>query len=178
MIDTFFNATVDAIRKEEQELNQLFNINKDLYRKHHHGVCILYETTFVYLVFKELLKRDYPFMIFWEYPYPGNKKEHSDLALLNKDGELEALIEFKIWTQDDDRKIKADIEKLQKETGCTKYIVVIGYGGDINENNEYLLKQNPSLMLIGMKGLTTSFFKTKLDRLEDNELNIYMYEVK
>lgn len=163
MIEAFFKASVDAIIKEERELNLLFDISKDLYQKHHHGVCILYETTFVYLIFKELLKQQYPYMIYWEYPYPGNKKEHSDLALINKEGKLEALIEFKIWTLNHDREIKADIVKLQKENGCKKYIVVLGYGGNIIENHKYLKEHNPSLQKIDMVGITTSFFMTKLD---------------
>jgi len=178
MIKTFFNAIITTIQKEESELNHLFNLNKEFYQKHHHGVCILYETTFVYLIFKELLKQKYPFMIYWEYPYPGNKKEHCDLALLNENGSLEALIEFKIWMQDHDREIKSDIDKLQKQTGCKKYIVVIGYGGDIEENNQFLLKENCStLEFVAYKGLTTKFFKTQLDRLDDNPLNIFLYEV-
>lgn len=177
MIKIFFNAAVEAIQKEESELNQLFSASIDLYKRHHHGVCILFETTFVYLIFKELLKRKFPFMVYWECPYPGNKKEHSDMAILNKDGTLEALIELKIWMQDHDKEIKSDIYKLQKETGCKKYIVVLGYGGDMDENNEFLLKVNPSLKLIAMKGITTKFFKTNLDRLDENELNVFMYEV-
>lgn len=177
MIKTFFNATVSAIQNEELELNQLFDTNKDLYQKHHHGVCILYETTFVYLIFKELLKQEYPFMIHWEYPYPGNKKEHSDVALLDKEGKLEALIEFKIWIQENDNQIKSDIYKLQSEKGCRKFIVILGYGGEINNNSKYLIDKNPSLKFIDMKGLISKFFKPKLDCLAVNELNIFMYEV-
>jgi hypothetical protein len=128
MINEFFNAVVSAIDNEEKELNTLFDANKDLYTKHHHGVCILYETTFVYLIFKDLLKREYPFIVYWEYPYPTNKKEHCDLALLNKNGDLDSLIEFKIWIKDHDKEIKSDVSKLKKENNCNKYINVIGYG--------------------------------------------------
>ncbi len=177
MIKAFFKATVEAITKEERELNQLFNINRNLYQKHHHGVCNLYETTFVYLIFKQLLIQQFPYMVYWEYPYRSDKKEHSDIALLNNEGKLEALIEFKIWTQNHDRKIKADIAKLQKENGCNKYIIIIGYGGDINENHNYLIEDNPSLKKIDMVGITTSFYMSKLDRMEDKELNVFMYEV-
>lgn len=177
---------VSAIKKEELELNQLFKKNSELYQNHHHGVCILYETTFVYLIFKELLKHEYPFKIYWEFPYPDNKKEHypdnkkehCDIGLIRNNGDVEALIEFKIWTENHDRKIKADILKLQKVTGCKKYIVILGYGGDIHENHDYLMTENPSLHLIGMDGLTTNFFKVKEDRLEANELNVFMYEIK
>lgn len=178
MMTKLFEAAVVAIKKEEDELNQLFSMNKDLYPNQHHGVCILYETTFVYLTFKELLKQQFPFTANWEYPYPSNKCEHSDLALINEVGELEALIEFKIWKEDHDRNIKQDICKLQRAPDCKNYIVVIGYGGDIVENDQFLLNSNISLNLIGKKGLTTKFYKTKQNLLADNELNAFLYEVK
>ncbi len=179
VIKAFFEATVRAIQIEEQELNQLFNINKDLYQKHHHGVCSLYETTFVYLVFKELLKQEYPFMIFWEQPYPENNKEHSDLGIRNENGDLEALVEFKIWKENHDKEIKADIAKLNKvRAKCRKLIVVLGYGGDIEENNKFLLKENPSLRFIDKEAMKTKFFKSELGRVEDNALNVFFYEVE
>lgn len=180
MINTFFDATVEAIQKEETELNQLFSSNSKLYKKHHQGVCNLYETTFAYLVFKELLKRQYPLMVYWEYPYPypyfSNKREHCDLALLNEFGKPTSLIEFKIWIKDDDIGIKADALKLQKVSECNKYIVIIGYGGDIEENHKYLIRDN-ILKLVNKKGLSTKYFKTKSGKVEDNELNVFMYEV-
>lgn len=175
MIKTFFRTTVDAIQKEEHELNLLFNKSQTLYPNHHHGVCMLYETTFVYLIFKELLRQPFPYMIHWEYPYP-NKREHCDLAIFDNPT-LPTLIEVKIWTQDHDKVIKSDIEKLQQVIGLKKYILILGYGGDITENNTFLLSQNPSLHLIEMKSLTTQFFKNKLNILESNELNIFLYEV-
>ena len=178
MMTVLFEAAVAAIKKEEDELNQLFSMNKALYQNQHHGVCILYETTFVYLIFKELLNRQFPFTANWEYPYPSNKCEHSDLALIDEAGELEALIEFKIWKEDHDKNIRQDICKLQRAPDCKKYIVVIGYGGDIVENDQYLLKNNNSLQLIDKKGLTTKFFITKQNLLADNELNAFLYEVK
>lgn len=178
MIQTFFNATVNAIQTEEQELNLLFATNKDLYKNHHHGVCNLYETTFVYLVMKELLKQNYSFTCYWEYPYPNNNAYHSDLAILDHEGELKALVEFKLWTQEHDRVIKSDILKLQKVHGYKKYILIIGYGGDIEENSEFLLKENsPSLKLVDKKGLLTKYFRSNLKMLVDSELNIFMYEV-
>jgi hypothetical protein len=64
------------------------------------------------------------------------------------------------------------------KTECKKYIVIFGYGGDIIENNDYLINNNKlSLKLFNMRSLTTKFFNTKHDCLIDNELNIFMYEV-
>jgi len=177
MIDEFFNAAKKAIQKEEDELNRLFDLNKNYYKNNHQGVCNLYETTFVYLIFKELLRIQYPFTVYWEYPYPNNKNLHCDIALLKKDGTLDSLIEFKIWIKDDDKDIKADILKLQKEQGCKKYIFIIGYGGDIEENDKYLCRDKAPLKMINKKQLKTKFFKMDSKMVEDNELNLFMYEV-
>jgi hypothetical protein len=177
VINKFFDAAYEAVKKEEKELNDLFALNKEYYKNNHHGVCNLYETTFVYLIFKELMREEYPFTVYWEYPYNTNKKLHCDLALLNKDGTLDSLIEFKIWARDDDSEIKNDIKKLQNEIGCKKYIFIIGYGGDIEENHKYLCENNSSLRCIDQKQLKTKFFKTNLGRVEDNNLNLFMYEV-
>ena len=177
MIKAFFNAALEAIACEEHELNGLFKYNANYYKRSHHGVCNLYETTYVYLIFKELLRQAYPFTVYWEYPYPSNAKEHSDLALLNEDGTLEALIEFKIWTTDDDRAIKRDVVKLQKESRCKKYMFIIGYGGDLEENHHYLIRDGAPLKLVNKRSIPTKFFKVSLDAIEDNALNLFMYEV-
>lgn len=42
MMKKFFDAALEAILKEENELNTLFNLNKNLYKRNHHGVCNLY----------------------------------------------------------------------------------------------------------------------------------------
>lgn len=177
MINSFFNAALEAIVCEEHELNGLFKFNEKYYKRNHHGVCNLYETTFVYLIFKELLRQAYPFTVHWEYPYPSHTKEHCDLALLNEEGTLEALIEFKIWTTDDDRAIKRDILKLQKEHNCKKYIFIIGYGGDLEENHHYLMRDHAPLKLVNKRSIQTKFFKVVSNTIEDSALNLFMYEV-
>lgn len=80
------------------------------------------------------LKERYPYSIYWEIPYPNNKSEKCDLALLSDNSVLKAMIEFKIWVKNDDVAIRADIDKLKKVEGCDRLIFVIGYGGDIEEN--------------------------------------------
>lgn len=177
MINSFFNSAFEAILYEENELNRLFKSNRIYYKNNHHGVCNLYETTFVYLIFKELLRKNYPFTVYWEYPYPSNTKNHCDLALLKEDGTLDSLIEFKIWMKNDDNSIKNDVLKLQRELGCKKYIFIIGYGGDIDENHKYLIRDNSPLKLINKKNIKTKFFKTALNLIEDTDLNLFMYEV-
>lgn len=39
-------------------------------------------------------------------------------AIVKEDGKLDSLIEFKIWNKDDDKEIKNDVLKLQKERNC------------------------------------------------------------
>jgi hypothetical protein len=61
-------------------------------------VCNLYETTFAYIIFKELLRIKLSYRVHWEFPYPGNINEHCDLALLNENEKHpESLIEIKLW---------------------------------------------------------------------------------
>ena len=173
----FFNTALEAITHEEIELNKLFELNQKFYQKHHHGVCSLYETTFVYLIFKELLKNEFPYTVFWEYPYPNNSNLHSDLALLNENGDLEAIIEFKLWLKEDDLAIQKDIEKLRTFTECQRYIFVIGYGGDLEENAQYLTRYSGGIREIKKRTLKTKFFSSREKSMIMNNLNFFMYEV-
>lgn len=173
----FFNYVFEAIEEEEKTLNRLFGSNSEYYMDNHHGVCNLFETTYVYLTFKKLLEKCFPFKVFWEYPYPSKKNNHSDIALITKEGELHSLIEFKLWINDSDYGIKRDIEKLKSEDGCRKFIFVIRYGGDIEKNHEYLMRDNPPISLVDKKGIKTRFYKYKKNIIEDTELNMFMYEV-
>jgi hypothetical protein len=97
-MEQFFHCAVNAIWNEENELNDLFNKNSKYYTNHHEGVCNLYETTFAYIIFKELLRIKLSYRVHWEFPYPGNINEHCDLALLNENEKHpESLIEIKLW---------------------------------------------------------------------------------
>lgn len=175
-MEQFFDCAVNAIRKEEDELNDLFNNNTALYPTHHQGVCNLYETTFAYIIYKELLRCKYPLTVYWECQYPGNRLEHSDLALLNGN-KVDSLIELKIWTRNDDRNIKPDIKKLENEKVCKKYMLIFGYGGDIEENDQYLRKENQFLILINKIQLSTKYFKSEKGIIENSNLNVFLYQI-
>lgn len=62
---------------------------------------------------------------------------------------------------------------VQKEQGCKKYIFIIGYGGDMNENDNYLRRDRSPLKIINKKQLNTKFFKMDSRMAEDNELNLF-----
>jgi hypothetical protein len=177
IIEMFFIRAVDAIREEEETLNHLFVENCKHYPKNHYGVCNLYETTYVYLVFKKLLETKFPLTFSWEYPYPGNQFEHCDAALLGADEKLDSLIEFKLWLTDDDKAIKADVLKLQKVGNeYRKYLFVIGYGGDIKENIDFLLR-NSLMKSVESERIITKFFNTEQSKIIDMPLNLMLFEV-
>ena len=174
---TFYNVALEAIADEEILLNNLFETNHKYYPKQHYGVCNLYETTYVYLIFKALLQYGFEHTVFWEFPYPNNSKLHADMALLDENGELEALIEFKLWLKDDDKAIQSDIEKLKRVEGCSRYIFVVGYGGNLEENAEYLSRESGVLREVNKKSLKTRFYSSKENSMIKTNLNVFMYEV-
>ena len=60
----FYDIAYTAIKQEDINLRKLFNHsenNKKLYNDEHNGICCLYETTFVYLIFKALMENKQPF---------------------------------------------------------------------------------------------------------------------
>ena len=176
-IEKFFECAANAIQQEELELNNLLGSNSQYYEQSHFGVYNLYETTYVYIIFKALLKNYFEHMVYWEYPYPSNSNLHSDIAFLDKNRKLEALIEFKLWTQEDDRVIQSDIDKLRKEKNCNRYIFIIGYGGDIKDNDTYLHNHNHGIHNIALKNLITKYYDQNLGKLVDGNLGLYLYEV-
>ena len=68
----FFEAVCNSLLAEDKELSSLFQNNSPLYNNQHNGISCLYETTIVYLVFKELMRNKFPLAVSWEHPYPDN----------------------------------------------------------------------------------------------------------
>ena len=69
----FFKSFVEAITEEETELNELFDRNSKEYQKFGpSGVSCLFETTYVYIAIKKLLKNKFPLLISWEHSYTDN----------------------------------------------------------------------------------------------------------
>lgn len=182
----FFEFAYKAIEQEDIILRSLFGKsynNKKLYDNEHNGVCCLYETTFVYLIFKELLKNDFKYKVAWEEPYPSNKGLHSDLALKDDNGKIQAFIEFKIWKENDCKSITDDINKLKTEPKSevpNKYIFVIGYGGDLEENKTFLEKQNLDMLeeVDEPRSFDTKYWNVKENKFVPNNINFFMYKIK
>ena len=113
---------------------------------------ILFETTWVYLTFRELVSRRFPLEVLWEPEYPSNRKLKADLVLRENRGGIsreQAFIEFKIWKSEDAKEIEADIKKLKDGLGGynevpTRAFVLLLFESDHNEELDYLkwLKKN------------------------------------
>lgn len=182
----FFEIAYTVIKQEDIILRKLFGEtenNKKLYGKEHNGICCLYETTFVYLIFKALLENNFKYKVAWEEPYPSNKGLHSDLALKNDKDKIQAFIEFKIWKENDCKSITDDINKLKSEPKNkvpNKYIFVIGYGGVLKENKTFLENQNLDMIeeVDKPKSFDTKFWNVKEKKFVQNNINFFMYKIK
>lgn len=176
----FFRSACQALIKEDQELRDLFLDNEPLYDKQHNGICCLYETTMVYLTFKELLKNKFPLSVSWEHPYPGMPSLKADLGLLKDDQTIDSLVEFKIWTSEDGYEIRKDVEKYNRlNFDCRKYIFVVEYaGGDIVDNKNYLLVQNPEVEIVNMEQTSTFFCDWQTKQREYKSIFMYLLRMK
>ena len=95
----FFDDACQALATEEKELHRLFEQNHSLYcHQSIHGIGCLYETTLVYLIWKQLMRNNFPLEVSWEHPYPGNHTLHADMALLAEGRSVDSLIEYKLCT--------------------------------------------------------------------------------
>lgn len=159
--DQFFKITFDAIAREDADLRVLFELNQAKYGDHHHGVGVLFETTYVYLIYKQLLLEKFPAKVIWECPYPSRPTQHADLGLV-VEGRLTSLIEFKLWTKETDQQIVTDIEKLHLEQApVNKWLFVLSFGGNKKENLEYLTSRNPTLKLLRDATITSKWYDSK-----------------
>lgn len=177
----FFSSMCKAINGEDRELRKLFANNDPLYAQQHNGICCLYETTMVYLVFKQLMKDSFPYTVSWEHPYPNNNSLKADMGILNADNSVNSLVEFKIWFSEKGDEVRADVEKYNQcnFTG-DKYLCIIEYGGpDMNDNCKFLMDSNPELVFISMKAFNTYFFDSwKTRQRIYNPVNMYFFKIK
>jgi hypothetical protein len=172
-MDRFFKLAVEGISKEDENLKALFNISPQKYSDLHHGVNILDEPIFVYIVFKQLLDSDFPFKVAWEYSYPSKNSIRSDLAFL-EDQKPIALVEFKILSNKDDSQIQKDINKLREEKAeLSKYLFVINVSG----NKEKLIN-NSELKMIKEKEIDTSVINKNTKDRDNLKLGLFLFEVR
>ena len=179
----FYDIAYTAIEQEDIILRKLFNHsenNKKLYDNEHNGICCLYETTFVYQIFKALMENDFKYRIVWELPYKCNANWHSDLGLQDEHGNTKALVEFKIWNKESSKEIHQDIKKLREETSIdNKYIFVIEYGGILKDDliKEDLENGGTGIKLVERPRSFTTNYRYGKKKIEGNSINVYMYKV-
>lgn len=135
----------------------------------------------VYLVFKQLLKDGFPYIVSWEHPYPGNSSLKADMGILNADHSVNSLVEFKIWVSEKGEEVRADVEKYNKcGFSGDKYLCVIEYGGpNMFDNCKYLTDNNPEMDIIGMETFDTRYFDSwRTQQLIENPVNLYFFKMK
>jgi len=178
----FFSSACQALKNEDQELRKLFAQNAPLYSNQHNGICCLCENTMVYLVFKQLMEKQFPNPISWEHPYPNNPKLKADLAILNLDKSINSLVEFKIWFSENGNEVRSDIDKyLNCSFTGNKYLFIVEYAGpesDITNNRNYLLEKNPEIDFLMMDSFYTVFFNYKNKQyVYNNPINLYLFKM-
>ena len=177
----FFDSVCQALAAEEKELHPLFEQNRSLYRSQKiHGIGCLYETTLVYLVWKQLMRNQFPLEVSWEHPYPDNHTLHADMALLAEDRQVDSLIEYKLWKYDDAKEIRGDVEKYQRSSfQGGKYLVIFEvYGGDFDANTEYLLQSFPNVSLVNRTTIASVIYDTAKQCDVTKQIHIYMLRMK
>lgn len=174
----FFDSAVNALMEEDKHLKGLFQSNAPLYADEHNGISCLYETTIVYQVFKKLLQNQFPLKVSWEHPYEGNPAKKADMALV-RDGVVDSLVEFKLWLSDDCEAIRKDVLKLEQHGYTTdKYICIVEYsGGDLADNTEFLLKENPEMELVSTAFFDTLFHDRRHGHI-DKSVFMYLFKLK
>ncbi len=161
----------DCIRKYVREGMKYFDIEPSQMTvdtgfryANYDAISLMSESMIAYLVYFDMLTEVhyYPTLC-WEYPYPNNTALKAAIGVLNEDGSLDSLIEFKKWTSADGREIKQCVEKYKLcESGCDKYLCVVQQpGGEVDADVEFLLRENPELEV-----LYKDSFKSWLNNVE------------
>jgi len=170
--DRFFKIATDAIFKEDSDLRFLFELDEDKYKKLHHGIGLLFETTHVFIIYKKLLSERFSKKVLWECSYPSNSRQHADLGIYSNpdDKNPTHLIEFKLLTKgEDSREILNDIQRLASEPEVDhKLLFIIYFDPGKQENSasikEFLidaLKVIPNDKEIRLELLNDAMFKSK-----------------
>jgi len=137
------------------------------------AISLMSESTIAYLVLNDMLTEVFYYpTLCWEYPYPNNPELKAALGVLDEDGKLDSLIEFKKWTSADGREIKQCVDKYKLcDSDCIKYLCVVQQpGGKIEDDIEFLLRENPELEVL-YKESTKSWF-------QNVEVPVHVYLLK
>lgn len=167
----FFAITLEALEEENRFLMNNFS-KTNLYDKWHHGLSFLFETTLVYLVFRKLLEKDFPFEVIWEDSYTQMHSLKSDLTIVHSEALKDKIyIEFKIWRKETAEDIEADLIKLspliKKGERCFEFVLWRARKGEEETHLNYLenqkiFKDQLYLNTIECKHFDTKFVDNKL----------------
>lgn len=176
----FFESFYNGLKNEDELLRSLCEQNFPRYNNQHNGISFLYETTMVYIVLKQLMKDQFPLTASWEHSYPNKRSKKADIGLLDENGQVDSLVEFKIWTSEDGKEVTHDVDKY---TSCNfsgdKYLCIVEIaGGNIEDNAEFLLKTNPDLELLDKRSFKSLFKKNKEVKLQSVSTHLYMLKIK
>jgi hypothetical protein len=163
-IDKFFEIATDALKKEDVFLAErlAFCETAGFYRDYHQGISFLFETTLIYLIFRELLANDFPRRenceVRWEDPYPNNASKKVDLLLKPSSPLPEAFVEAKIWRKEFGEDLKSDIDKMKElPTESRRFMLVFWWDPtDGNTNLKWLKSELP------VKTIHSNLFHTKM----------------
>lgn len=139
----FFTIAFEALDEENKFLKN--NLSKtNLYDKWHHGLSFLFETTLVYLIFRKLLEKNFPYEVIWEDSYTHVRSLKADLALEHSEGKI--YIEFKIWNKENAEDIETDLVKLypliKQGNRCFEFIVWRANKGEEEIHLNYLINES------------------------------------
>ncbi|MBR3674230.1 MAG: hypothetical protein IKN65_08185 [Clostridia bacterium] len=176
--DMIFRALNVALIKEDEILHNLMAKDPENYSHFHNGISCLYETTLVYITWKELMNMGFPYLIHWEYPYPENPSLKADMGIL-KDNSLLSLVEFKIWSSEKGKEVFSDFDKYRNnKTDAEQLSIVIEpIGGPIDKNAEYILSENKDIELLNKTSFLSKCYITSENKLCYKPVNLYMFRM-
>ncbi len=181
----FVEFSTSALQTEDEFLRKAFSqyVNTQHYGDWPHGITILFETTLVYFIFRELLSRKFPLEVLWEHEYPSNRSLKADLALRDIRGGMlkeQAFLEFKIWKSDTTEEISTDIKKLKdnlgdyKEAPTQAFVFIFWWEPEQNEEDNLKWLENE----LGIDLFKSSSFRTKWKGSSYRMATLALFEVR
>ena len=150
------------------------------YHDYHQGIQFLFETTLVYLIFRELLATDFvrkqQCEVRWEESYDDNIAKKADLVLKHR-SLPSAYIECKIWRHEYAEDLKADIRKMTVlPPESRRFLLVLWVDQRTPEANVEWLERN-----LGVSAVRHCCFQTRtrnrFKEIETRNLVLALLEV-
>lgn len=151
-LSCFFSAAASALQREDRELRQALQRRvqeSGTHSDYHQGISILFETTLVYLIFRELLDTKFPLEARWEDPYPGSSKA-ADLVLVDRASRRKAVVEVKLWKQARAEDLDADFMKMAALPSdyIHRLVLAVWWDNEDGDANLLWLQNKPGYRLL------------------------------